>query len=81
MLSLYGMLAQRVSWRQSNSWSATVRSAAGALLTASRNALGWVAFLVDWLIPSQDAYVGGAVLAEIAAARAEIPDQTAIVPR
>jgi SAM-dependent methyltransferase len=54
---------QRRSWREARTWYGVVRSALVAALTLPTSLLGWLALLIDAVLPSRGAYMGGAILA------------------
>jgi SAM-dependent methyltransferase len=54
---------QRKSWRAERTVWSIVRSATVALLTVPTNVIAWIALGLDTVLPTQGAYMGGAVLA------------------
>lgn len=54
---------QRRGWRANRSWRGLLRGVLLAGLTLPTQLLGWIALLVDTLVPSRGIYMGGCVLA------------------
>jgi SAM-dependent methyltransferase len=63
---------QRKSWRERRTLLGVIRSSFVALMTIPTNAIAWAALLVDSILPTRGAYMGGAVLARKVAPVARI---------
>lgn len=54
---------QRRSWRASRGWISFVRAGVLAILTLPAQLLGWVALMIDSMLPSRGIYMGACVMA------------------